>query len=168
MFSQRAQVTATAHINRVEKCLHHISFLIILNHKDFIPNVFQIALQFIIYIYIYIYIRVSVGLRNTKECSMSYRQSEMYKLITYLKDLPLQTTDCSGKSLRYVINLYISLCLYDIEHSFVFRKPTLTRIYSHPTLVVHSRFRNPLFTLKVMSSQFCALVLLITKGAPQI
>ena len=29
------------------------------------------------YIYIYIYIRVSVGLRNTKECSMSYRQSEM-------------------------------------------------------------------------------------------
>ena len=90
----------------------------------------------------------------------------MYKLITYLKDLPLQSvsskknlhlkresssldeTDCSGKSLRYVINLYISLCLYDIEHSFVFRKPTLTRIYSHPTLVVHSRFRNPLFTLK--------------------
>ena len=28
--------------------------------------------------------RVSVGLRNTKECSMSYRQSEMYKLTTYL------------------------------------------------------------------------------------
>ena len=27
------------------------------------------------------YIRVSVGLRNTKECSMSYRQSKMYKYI---------------------------------------------------------------------------------------
>ena len=62
---------------------------------------------------------------------MSYRQSEMYKLTTYLKDLPLQSvsskkessggrppglppedsfldeTDCSGKSLRYVVNLYI-------------------------------------------------------------
>ena len=65
-------------------------------------------------------------MRNTKECSMSYRQSEMYKLTTYLKDLPLQSvsskkessglppedsfldeTDCSGKSLRYVVNLYI-------------------------------------------------------------
>ena len=28
--------------------------------------------------------RVSVDLRNTKECSMSYRQSKMYKLTTYL------------------------------------------------------------------------------------
>ena len=62
-------------------------------------------------------------MRNTKECSMSYRLSEMYKLTTYLKDLPLQSVsskknlqvvdkfrkDSSGKSLRYVVNLYISL-----------------------------------------------------------
>ena len=34
----------------------------------------------------------------------------------------------SLRTLRYVVNLYISLCLYDIEHSFVFCKPTLTRI----------------------------------------
>ena len=37
------------------------------------------------------------------------------------EDSFLDETDCSGKSLRYVVNLYISLCLYDIEHSFVFR-----------------------------------------------
>ena len=48
----------------------------------------------------------------------------MYKLTTYLKDLPLQSvsskknlqvveTDCSGKSLRYVVNLYIySVIIY--------------------------------------------------------
>ena len=45
--------------------------------------------------------RVSVGLRNTKECSMSYRQSEMYKLTTYLKDLPLQSVS-SKKNLQVV------------------------------------------------------------------
>ena len=48
-------------------------------------------------IYIYIF-RVSVGLRNTKECSMSYRQSEMYKLTTYLKDLPLQSVSSKKES----------------------------------------------------------------------
>ena len=47
----------------------------------------------------------------------------IYKLTTYLKDLPLQSVS-SKKDLQVV---YISLCLYDIEHSFVFRKPTLTR-----------------------------------------
>ena len=47
------------------------------------------------------YIRVSVGLRNTKECSMSYRQSEMYKLTTYLKDLPQQSVS-SKKNLQVV------------------------------------------------------------------
>ena len=51
------------------------------------------------YTHIYIYIRVSVGLRNTKECSMSYRQSEMYKLTTYLKDLPQQSVS-SKKNLQ--------------------------------------------------------------------
>ena len=42
------------------------------------------------YIYCKAHFPRGVGLRNTKECSMSYRQSEMYKLTTYLKDLPLQ------------------------------------------------------------------------------
>ena len=42
-----------------------------------------------------------VGLRNTKECSMSYRQSEMYKLTTYVKDLPLQSVS-SKKNLQVV------------------------------------------------------------------
>ena len=51
--------------------------------------------------YMYIYIYVSVGLRNTKECSMSYRQSEMYKLTTYLKDLPQQSVS-SKKNLQVV------------------------------------------------------------------
>ena len=56
----------------------------------------------------------------------------MYKLTTYLKDLPLQfvsskkessggrppedsfldETDCSGKSLRYVVNLYLYIYIY--------------------------------------------------------
>ena len=44
---------------------------------------------------------VYVGLRSTKECSMSYRQSEMYKLTTYLKDLPLQSVS-SKKNLQVV------------------------------------------------------------------
>ena len=44
--------------------------------------------------------------------------------------------------------LYVSLCPYVIEHSFVFRKPKLSRLYSHPILVVHSRFRNLFFYLK--------------------
>ena len=65
-----------------------------------------------------------------------YMYLYMYKLTTYFKDLPQQpvsskrnlqvvdltvveTTDCCGKSLRYVVNLYISLCLYDIEHSYL-------------------------------------------------
>ena len=54
----------------------------------------------------YMYIRVSVGLRNTKECSMSSRQSEMYKLTTYLKDLPLQSVS-SKKNLQVVYHLKI-------------------------------------------------------------
>ena len=33
----------------------------------------------------------SFGLRNTKECSMTYRQSEMYNRAKYLKNLPLQS-----------------------------------------------------------------------------
>ena len=39
----------------------------------YIYNIFYIF----IYIY-YIYINESFGLRNTKECSMTYRQSETY------------------------------------------------------------------------------------------
>ena len=44
-----------------------------------------------IYIYIYIYERDSYGLRNTKECSMTYRQCE-----TYSHKMPqkLTTTAC--------------------------------------------------------------------------
>ena len=30
-------------------------------------------------------------LRNTKECSMTYRQSEIYNRTKYLKNLPLQS-----------------------------------------------------------------------------
>ena len=48
-----------------------------------------------------IYIRVSVVLQNTKECSMAYRQSEMYKLTTYLKDLPQQSV-LSKRNLQVV------------------------------------------------------------------
>ena len=51
--------------------------------------------------------------------------------------------------LKYITRLYVSLCLCVIEHSFVFRKPNLNRLYSHPTLVVHSRFRNLIFYLKM-------------------
>ena len=40
--------------------------------------------------------------------------------------------------LRYVVNLYISFCLYDIEHSFVFRKPTITRIYIYIYIYIQS------------------------------
>ena len=36
--------------------------------------------------------------------------------------------DCSGKFLRYFARLYISLCLYVIEHSFVFLKSKLAHI----------------------------------------
>ena len=36
------------------------------------------------------------------------------------------------------IYTYISLCLYDIEHSFVFRKPTLTRIYIYIYIYIHT------------------------------
>ena len=39
---------------------------------------------------------VSVGLRNTKECSMSYRQSRMYKLTTYLLLRPGYMCDFSS------------------------------------------------------------------------
>ena len=37
-----------------------------------------------------VYKRVSFGLRNTNECSMTYRQSETYTRVKYLKNLPLQ------------------------------------------------------------------------------
>ena len=40
-------------------------------------------------IYIYIYKRDSFGLRNAKECSMTYRQSEKYKM-----PQKLTTTGC--------------------------------------------------------------------------
>ena len=71
-----------------------------------------------VYIYIYIYILY------------------IYNCAKYLKNLPLQSvssrgnlqvvdpsppTDCSGKFLRYFAQLYTLLCLYVIEHSFVFR-----------------------------------------------
>ena len=40
-------------------------------------------------------------MRNTKECSMSYRQSEIYKLKKYLKNLPQQSVS-SKKNLQVV------------------------------------------------------------------
>ena len=43
--------------------------------------------------------------------------------------------------------LYISLCLNAIEHSCISLTKTST-LYPHPTLVVHSRFRNLFRTLK--------------------
>ena len=65
------------------------------------------------------YIRVSVDLRNTKECSMSYRQSVMYKLTTYLKDLPLQSVS-SKKNLQVVDTTggrwYIYIYIYKIPY----------------------------------------------------
>ena len=49
--------------------------------------------------------------------------------------LQIKQTVVVSFEVRY--NLYILLCLYDIEHSFVFRKPTLTRGFNH-LLIDHS------------------------------
>ena len=79
-----------------------------------------------------IYKGVSFGLRNTKECSMTYRQSKIYNRAKYLKikNLPLHSlfiqkesttwrflldeTDCSGKFLHdiyiYSFQLFQTFC----------------------------------------------------------
>ena len=46
-------------------------------------------------------------------------------MVDLMDSFLLDETDCSGKFLRYFARLYISLCLYVIEHSIVFRKPKL-------------------------------------------
>ena len=46
-----------------------------------------------------------------------------------------QTVVCAGKFLRYFERLYISLCLYVIEHCFVFCKPKLTHFYINESFV---------------------------------
>ena len=65
--------------------------------------------------YLYIYwscIRVSVGLRSTEECSMSYIQSKMYKLTTYFKNLPQQSVSSKrnlqvvDKSEKYAVSCF--------------------------------------------------------------
>ena len=43
-----------------------------------------------------ILINIRFGLQNTKECSMTYRQSEMYNHAKYLKNLPLQSVSSRG------------------------------------------------------------------------
>ena len=43
----------------------------------------------------------SFGLRNTKECSMTYRQSETYNRAKYLKNVPLQSVS-SRRNLQVV------------------------------------------------------------------
>ena len=46
---------------------------------------------------------------------------------------------CSGKFLRHILLLYVSLCLYVIEHSFVFRKPKLSRfIYIYIYIYIYN------------------------------
>ena len=51
---------------------------------------------------IYIYVKcASFGLRITKECSMTYRQSEMYNRAKYIKNLPLQSVS-SRRNLQVV------------------------------------------------------------------
>ena len=55
-------------------------------------NRFRSHLNILTLTHIYIiYIYELVLVCEIQECSMSYRQSEMYKLTTYLKDLPLQS-----------------------------------------------------------------------------
>ena len=49
----------------------------------------------------HIYKRVSFGLRNTEECSMTYRQSKMYNRTKYLKNLPVQSVS-SRRNLQVV------------------------------------------------------------------
>ena len=62
-------------------------------------------------------------MRNTKECSMSYRQSVMYKLTTYLKDLPLQSVS-SKKNLQVVdhqggmMNMTVFASVGDVVQKF--------------------------------------------------
>ena len=66
-------------------------------------DVFRIVIICLVlaYIYIYIYTHELVLVCKIQECSMSYRQSEMYKLTTYLKDLPQQSV-LSKKNLQVV------------------------------------------------------------------
>ena len=51
-----------------------------------------------IYIYIYIYRRDSFGLRNTKECSMTYRQSETYSHKNAFTTTFIQEESSGGKA----------------------------------------------------------------------
>ena len=73
----------------------------------------MVVLKYTVKKSIFIYIlRVGVGLRNAKECSMSYRQSKMNKL-TYFKDLPQQPVS-SKMNLQVVgsTRTYILIYLY--------------------------------------------------------
>ena len=78
----------------------------------FIINLLSQPTRCLFYIYIYIYIIV----QNT---SKTYHYSLFHPEGIFRWSL--DETDCSGKFLRYFAQLYISLCLYVIEHSFVFR-----------------------------------------------
>ena len=55
-----------------------------------------------------------------QECSMSYRQSEMYELTTYLKDLPLQSVS-SKKNLQVVKWIFL-LARFGYILDYEFRK----------------------------------------------
>ena len=75
----------------------------------------QTIKQKIVTLYDQVFIKQSileVGLRNS---------------LGQIEETLLDETHCSGKFLRYFARLYILLCLCFIEHSFVFRKPKLTR-----------------------------------------
>ena len=52
---------------------------------------------------------------------MSYRQSEMYKLTTYLKDLPLQSVSSKKKkkSHRFVGNIIAKSMFWPLFHVLV-------------------------------------------------
>ena len=57
-----------------------------------------------IYVYVYVYKRDSFGLRNTKECSMTYRQSE-----TYICSQTVKTIDFKSNLLwrtRFIDKIY--------------------------------------------------------------
>ena len=68
-----------------KSCVHYVYKVV--KHRIYIIN-YAISITTI---YNYIYKRDSFGLRNTKECSMTYRQSE-----TYSRKIPqkLTTTAC--------------------------------------------------------------------------
>ena len=81
-------------------------------------------------------------MRNTKECSMSYRQSVMYKLTTYLKDLPLQSV--SSKKNLQVVDKFRKTCeLFLCSKNKRGRVGSHAHVYSLSIKTAHMFFVSP-------------------------